>query len=48
MPKSAADTGLADYILPVEQMPAQLLAYIKRSSQTKSAGALDVLTAGVP
>ena len=29
MPRSAIDTGLVDYILPVEQMPEELLKYVK-------------------
>jgi two-component system CheB/CheR fusion protein len=29
MPRSAAATGLADYVLPVEQMPAALLEYAR-------------------
>jgi two-component system CheB/CheR fusion protein len=29
MPKSAIDTGLVDYILPVEKMPGELIKYIK-------------------
>lgn len=29
MPQSAVGTGLADYVLPVEQMPAALLKYVK-------------------
>ncbi|MDA0747006.1 MAG: PAS domain-containing protein [bacterium] len=29
MPRSAAATGMADYILPPDQMPKQLLAYIR-------------------
>jgi two-component system CheB/CheR fusion protein len=36
MPRNAADTGLADYVLPVEEMPAQLLTYMKGSRQRKS------------
>jgi two-component system CheB/CheR fusion protein len=36
MPKSALDTGLVDYVLPVEEMPSQLLAYIKGFSQRKN------------
>ncbi|MGD0152342.1 MAG: chemotaxis protein CheB [Thermacetogeniaceae bacterium] len=36
MPRSAADTGLADYILPVEEIPAQLLAYMNGFCQRKS------------
>lgn len=29
MPRSAINTGLADYILPVEKMPAQLTSYVE-------------------
>ena len=29
MPRSAIDTGLVDYILPVERMPEELLLYVK-------------------
>lgn len=29
MPQSAIDTGLADYVLPVEEMPAALVKYIQ-------------------
>lgn len=29
MPRSAIDTGLVDYVLPVEQMPAEIMKYIK-------------------
>ena len=36
MPRNASDTGLADYVLPVEEMPAQLLAYMNGSHQKKS------------
>ncbi len=46
MPKSAADTGLADYVLPVEQLPAQLLAYMKGSYQMKNAEAPAVRDSG--
>ena len=28
MPKSAIDTGIVDFVLPVEKMPLQLLKYI--------------------
>lgn len=31
MPQSAIDTGLADYILPPEKMPAQLISYIQHT-----------------
>jgi two-component system CheB/CheR fusion protein len=29
MPRSAIDTGLVDYILPVEQMPEEIIRYVK-------------------
>jgi two-component system CheB/CheR fusion protein len=32
MPNSAIATGLVDYVLPPEEMPAQLLAYVEGSS----------------
>jgi len=47
MPKSAVDTGLADYVLPVEQMPAQLLAYMNGLRQRKIGGAPEVLDRGL-
>ena len=28
MPRSAIDTGLVDYVLPAEQMPAELIRYV--------------------
>ncbi len=31
MPRNAISTGLADYILPVEEMPEQLIAYVRHS-----------------
>jgi chemotaxis methyl-accepting protein methylase len=31
MPRSAADTGLIDYVLPAESMPAALVDYVNRS-----------------
>jgi len=31
MPRSVIDTGLADYILPPEEMPAQLTAYVTQA-----------------
>ncbi len=31
MPRNAISTGLADYILPVEQMPEQLIAYARHA-----------------
>ncbi|HYK91978.1 MAG TPA: chemotaxis protein CheB [Acidobacteriota bacterium] len=36
MPRSALDTGLADFVLPVEKMPEQLLAYVKKISSKKA------------
>lgn len=36
MPKSAINTGLVDYVLPVEKMPAQLLGYMKHSFLKKA------------
>jgi two-component system CheB/CheR fusion protein len=35
MPRSAIASGLADYVLPPEEMPAQLIAYVKRTSSFK-------------
>ncbi len=35
MPKSALATGMADFVLPVEKMPAQLLAYAKKITGKK-------------
>ena len=35
MPKSAISTGLADFILPPENMPDQLISYIKHPYSTK-------------
>ena len=46
MPRSAVDTGLADYVLPVEEMPAQLLAYMNGSRQVKSVMATAVQDSG--
>ena len=31
MPKSAIDSGYADYVLPVEEMPGRLLEYVRNS-----------------
>jgi two-component system CheB/CheR fusion protein len=38
MPRSAIGSGLADYVLPPEEMPAQLIAYVKRTSKIKPSG----------
>ncbi len=35
MPRSAISTGLADYILPVENMPKQLMKYTKHAMSQK-------------
>src|SRR5262249_22591519 len=39
MPRSAIASGLADYVLPPEEMPAQLIAYVKRTSKFKPSSA---------
>ncbi len=31
MPRSAIETGFVDYVIPVEKMPSQLIAYMKQS-----------------
>jgi two-component system CheB/CheR fusion protein len=36
MPSSAIATGLVDYTLPPAEMPAQLIAYVKRASGNRS------------
>ncbi|SDG21884.1 chemotaxis protein CheB [Paraburkholderia phenazinium] len=41
MPAHAIATGLVDYVLPVEDMPAALFDYIARSTVTAAPGALD-------
>jgi len=38
MPASAVQSGLATYVLPVEQMPEQLMAYAKTASKEGKAG----------
>ncbi|PWU12875.1 MAG: chemotaxis protein CheR [Verrucomicrobia bacterium] len=38
MPRSAIASGLADYVLPPEEMPAQLIEYVKRTSPFKPGG----------
>ena len=43
MPRNAISTGLADYVLPVEQMPEQLIAYV-RHAMIKVPGKPDELT----
>ena len=35
MPRSAIDTHLADYVLPVSNMPEQLMAYVKKISSKR-------------
>ena len=37
MPRSAIETGLVDFILPVEKMPHQLISYIRHPLATSSA-----------
>ena len=36
MPESAIKTGLADYILPAEKMPEQLIGYVARFYQKEA------------
>jgi len=36
MPKSAIETGLVDYVLPVEKIPDQLIKYARHSSNNKA------------
>ncbi len=45
MPRSAIATGLADYVLPPNEMPAQLIAYVQRAAGSKpmSAAAPEVV-----
>ncbi len=35
MPKSAIETGLVDYVLPVEKMPDQLIRYVRHAANNK-------------
>ncbi|MCX5893944.1 MAG: SAM-dependent methyltransferase, partial [Deltaproteobacteria bacterium] len=42
MPRSAINTGLADLVLPPEQMAGQLLAYVKQGALGKRRGARKV------
>lgn len=44
MPRSAISTGLADFILPPEEMPRQLLTFVKHPEQTRSARSETILT----
>jgi two-component system CheB/CheR fusion protein len=44
MPRSAISTGLADFILPPEEMPRQLLRFVKHPEQTRSARSDTILT----
>lgn len=44
MPRSAIATGLVDYILPPEEMPAQLFSYLKHPFATKDEYTSSVLT----
>lgn len=42
MPRAAISTGLADFVLPPEQMPAQLLAYAKSPYATRATRSSEV------
>ncbi|MEW8398120.1 MAG: chemotaxis protein CheB [Candidatus Thiodiazotropha sp.] len=44
MPRSAIATGLVDYVLPPEEMPAQLLSYLKHPFTAKNEYASTMLT----
>ncbi len=37
MPKSAMATGLPDFVLPVEELPAQMLAFVEHPKSSKTA-----------
>jgi two-component system, chemotaxis family, CheB/CheR fusion protein len=42
MPRSAISTGLADYVLPVEEMPSRMIGYITLASPRKGTAAVTV------
>ena len=44
MPRSAISTGLADFVLPPEEMPGQLLAFVKHPEQSRSQRSDTILT----
>ncbi len=44
MPRAAISTGLSDYVLPPEEMPAQLLSYAKHPYVTKAERSDTLLT----
>ncbi|MDJ0782346.1 MAG: chemotaxis protein CheB [Desulfosarcinaceae bacterium] len=44
MPRSAISTGLADFILPPNEMPRQLLAFVEHPEKTRSARSDTILT----
>jgi two-component system CheB/CheR fusion protein len=46
MPRSAISTGLVDFILPPDEMPKQLLAFVKHPEQTRAARSDTILTDG--
>jgi two-component system CheB/CheR fusion protein len=46
MPRSAISTGLVDFILPADEMPKQLLAFVKHPEQTRAARSDTILTDG--
>jgi len=48
MPRSAISTGLADYVLPADKMPAQLLAYTQYTIKHKSTPNIDSKTPLMP
>ncbi|MGD9308360.1 MAG: chemotaxis protein CheB [Desulfosarcina sp.] len=44
MPRSAISTGMADFILPPEDMPRQLLSFVEYPEQTRAARSDTILT----
>jgi two-component system CheB/CheR fusion protein len=44
MPRSAISTGLADFILPPEEMPSQLVSYVKHPYMSKGERSTTLLT----
>lgn len=44
MPKSAINTGLADFVLPPEEMPRLLMSFVKHPYSAKSEGAVVMVT----
>lgn len=43
MPRSALNAGVADYVLPAEEMPNQLIAYMQLATGKKPKGKVEIL-----